>query len=58
MTCGPTPSQLLFDPPSSFDPPPPANFDLVEEADMPFLIREHVRKFQWGISHAAVWQRK
>jgi hypothetical protein len=26
------------------------------QEDMPFLIREHVRKFQWGCSHAAVWR--
>mmetsp|Transcript_39897 Transcript_39897/g.55460 ORF Transcript_39897/g.55460 Transcript_39897/m.55460 type:complete len:325 (-) Transcript_39897:310-1284(-) len=34
------------------------NFSLVEEADMPFLIREHARKFQWGCSHATVWRFK
>jgi hypothetical protein len=34
------------------------NFDKVYETDMPFLIREHARKFQWGCSHAVVWRRK
>jgi putative 4-mercaptohistidine N1-methyltranferase len=29
---------------------------LLEECDMPFLIREHARKFQWGCSHATVWR--
>ena len=35
-----------------------ANFTLVEEREMPFVIREHRRKFQWGVSHATVWRRK
>ncbi|PRW60369.1 hypothetical protein C2E21_0705 [Chlorella sorokiniana] len=29
-----------------------ADFTLVEEKDVPFVIREHRRKFQWGCSHA------
>ena len=32
-------------------------FVLEEEQDMPFLIREHARKFQYGCSHATVWRR-
>lgn len=32
-------------------------FTLVDESDMPFLIREHARKFQYGCSHATVWRR-
>lgn len=32
-------------------------FNLVEEQQMPFLIREHVRKYQWGCSHATVWRK-
>ncbi|KAI3429225.1 hypothetical protein D9Q98_005324 [Chlorella vulgaris] len=28
------------------------HFTLVEEAELPFVIREHRRKFQWGVSHA------
>jgi putative 4-mercaptohistidine N1-methyltranferase len=35
-----------------------ADFDLVRTRDLPFLIREHVRKYQWGVSHASVWLRK
>lgn len=34
------------------------DFDLVAQEDMPFLIREHARKFQWGCSNAVVWRRK
>ena len=34
------------------------DFKLVHESNMPFLIREHRRKFQWGCSHATVWKRK
>ena len=31
-------------------------FELLHEASVPFLIREHARKFQWGCSHATVFQ--
>jgi len=34
------------------------HFSLVHQEDMPFLIREHVRKYQWGCSHATVWKRR
>ncbi|KAG2498281.1 hypothetical protein HYH03_003542 [Edaphochlamys debaryana] len=34
------------------------DFDLVASEDVPFLIREHARKFQWGCSQALVWRRK
>eukprot|EP01006_Ploeotia_vitrea_P045547 TRINITY_DN66951_c2_g6_i1.p1 TRINITY_DN66951_c2_g6~~TRINITY_DN66951_c2_g6_i1.p1 ORF type:complete len:281 (-),score=32.07 TRINITY_DN66951_c2_g6_i1:196-1008(-) len=34
------------------------NFEFVSEKNMPFLIREHIRKFQWGCSHCTVWKRK
>ena len=33
-------------------------FELVEKQDMPFLIRETVRKHQWTVAHATVWKRK
>ncbi|GFR46879.1 hypothetical protein Agub_g8520 [Astrephomene gubernaculifera] len=33
------------------------DFELVAQQDVPFLIREHARKFQWGCSHAMVWKR-
>lgn len=32
-------------------------FTLVERKDMPFLIREHARKFQLGVSDATIWRR-
>lgn len=32
-------------------------FKLVHTEECPFLIREHARKFQWGISHVTVWQK-
>jgi putative 4-mercaptohistidine N1-methyltranferase len=34
------------------------HFDFVTTRDLPFLIREHVRKFQWSVSQASVWVRK
>ena len=34
------------------------NFELVEEKDLPFLIRETVRKNQWTVAHATVWKRR
>lgn len=34
-----------------------ANFDCQEVVDMPFLIREHSRKFQWSVAQASVWRR-
>lgn len=35
-----------------------SDFELVRTRDLPFLIREHARKFQWGVSHGSVWLRK
>ena len=34
------------------------NFILLEQEDMPFLIRETVRRHQWTVAHASVWMRK
>ncbi|HEX4087021.1 MAG TPA: putative 4-mercaptohistidine N1-methyltransferase [Chthoniobacteraceae bacterium] len=34
------------------------DFDLIRTRDLPFLIREHARKYQWGVSHASVWMRR
>ena len=34
------------------------HFELVHEEQVPFLIREHARKFQYGVSHAMVWRRR
>lgn len=34
------------------------HFELVERQDYPFLIREHHRKYQWGVSDGTFWRRK
>lgn len=34
------------------------DFILLEEENMPFLIRETFRKHQWTVAHATVWMRK
>jgi len=34
------------------------SFELVEVQDLPVLIRETERKFQWTVSHATVWRRQ
>lgn len=34
------------------------SFDLVEETEMPFFIRETAHKNQWTVAHATVWRRK
>jgi putative 4-mercaptohistidine N1-methyltranferase len=33
-------------------------FELMRRQDLPFMIREHSRKFQYGISEASIWQRR
>jgi hypothetical protein len=33
-------------------------FVLLEDRNLPFLIRETARKHQWTVAHATVWQRK
>ena len=33
------------------------SFRLVETRDMPFLIREHRRKYQWSVAQASRWER-
>lgn len=35
-----------------------AHFDLAEEKDLPFLIREHARKYQWSVALGTRWIRK
>lgn len=35
-----------------------ADFDLLRTRELPWLIREHARKYQWGVSHATCWRRK
>ena len=34
------------------------HFNLVRTLDLPFLIREHARKFQWSVAQATVWIRR
>lgn len=34
------------------------DFQLIRRRDLPFLIREHARKFQLGVAEASVWLRK
>jgi hypothetical protein len=34
------------------------HFTLVRTLDMPFVIREHARKFQWSVAQATVWIRR
>jgi putative 4-mercaptohistidine N1-methyltranferase len=33
-------------------------FALERHRDLPFLIREHARKFQWSVAEASVWRRQ
>ena len=35
-----------------------AHFELAAIKDLPFLIREHVRKFQWSVAQATLWRRR
>lgn len=35
-----------------------ASFELEGCSDMPFLIREHARKFQWSVAQASRWRRR
>ncbi|KAG2825275.1 hypothetical protein JG687_00004550 [Phytophthora cactorum] len=34
------------------------DFELMERQDYPFMIREHERKYQWGVSDGTYWKRK
>ena len=34
------------------------HFELLKYTDLPFLIREHERKFQWSVAQATVWRKK
>ena len=33
-------------------------FELLNESDEGFLIRDHVRHYQLGFSHCTVWRKK
>lgn len=34
------------------------DFELQGTKDLPFLIREHARKFQWSVAQASIWRRR
>ena len=34
------------------------HFEFVTAKDLPFLIREHARKYQWSVAQATLWRRK
>ncbi len=34
------------------------DFELTTTKDLPFLIREHARKFQWSVAQASLWRRR
>jgi putative 4-mercaptohistidine N1-methyltranferase len=33
-------------------------FELITRKNLPFLIREHARKFQWSMAEATIWRRR
>lgn len=33
-------------------------FSLVRQRNLPFLIREHLRKYQWSVAEASIWRRQ
>ena len=33
------------------------HFDLVEQLELPFVIRETEREHQWTVAHGTVWKR-
>lgn len=33
------------------------HFQLVKTIEMPFLIREHKRKYQWSVAESSIWER-
>lgn len=35
-----------------------ADFQLLQTLDLPFLIREHARKYQWSVAQASCWLRR
>ena len=34
------------------------DFELLEDHDEPFMIRDHIRRYQLGFSHCTIWRRK
>jgi|ERR1700677_4294129 len=35
-----------------------AHFEFVKQTDLPFLLREHARKFQWTVAQGTLWRRR
>lgn len=35
-----------------------ADFELLTVSELLFLIREHLRKYQWGVAQASLWRRR
>jgi putative 4-mercaptohistidine N1-methyltranferase len=33
-------------------------FELLTTKELPFLIREHARKYQWSVAHGSLWRRR
>lgn len=33
-------------------------FELQRSFDLPFLLREHLRKYEWGVSEVSVWRKR
>ena len=33
-------------------------FNLLQCSDLPFLIKEHTRKYQWSVAQGSLWLRK
>src|SRR6202030_4193970 len=33
-------------------------FELISSKELPFLIREHVRKYQWSVAQSSLWKKK
>lgn len=34
-----------------------SQFELISSKDLPFLIREHARKYQWSVAQASLWKK-
>ena len=34
------------------------HFEFIAARDLPFLIREHARKYQWSVAQATIWRRR
>lgn len=34
------------------------HFDLIDQEDIPYLIRHHARKYEWRVSCCTVWRRR